>query len=133
MIDDAVGTAYKETGFIIDGTRYKADTIKNLTIEALDDSANPKANIEYSASGTNGLISYLLVFDRPDRNGEPDTEKTILKNNQSVQQYWITNDGYLVVGYTTRVYTNLDASGSKPNTMIASSETKYTDPVLATP
>lgn len=129
MVDGDVaadGTgAYKETGFIVGDKddidhRHAAQFAPSLKIYALDDETKFSS---YTAKG-NGQISYLKVFTRSSRWADPDPS-SILTDGQMVYQYWVTNDNYLVYGYSARSYKNVSTYGTVIN--VPSSNVSHTN------
>lgn len=104
--------AYKDTGFVIgakdQSNLLSAKTEHQLVIYPEDDpdgSSSTSAKT-YTGKGDNGLISYVNVLWRDERDADPDPN--LLADDQVVYQYWVTNDGYLVYGYTARYYQHVD-------------------------
>jgi uncharacterized repeat protein (TIGR02543 family) len=99
-IDDAM---YKETGFMIINDNDKANVCTQLTVQNTVGGASvvlKPTTIFRSKGVTKGFLSYLEVLS----NGE----QTLLKEGNTVVQYWVTPDGLIVTGISARTFNALD-------------------------
>ncbi|MBQ6272873.1 MAG: VWA domain-containing protein [Oscillospiraceae bacterium] len=117
-IDDCL---YQETGFIIVSENDEARVCSTLTVKTTQSGGTTvllkPEGIFRSRGVKSGYLSYLQVL----KDGSP----TLMDEAERVLQYWITPDGLIVTGTTSRTYAGLDNKNNlgKTDTTVATTVT----------
>ncbi len=130
LISDVDDLNYTQTGFVIQTGNNAAQVATSLTVQTVNGGNSIKLTAKriFTAKGvTSGLLTYLRVIgkDWSDSNG---AAANLLADGSTVLQYWVTPDGLIVTGTTSRVYTGLANKDniSKTDTDVATTINVFT-------
>ena len=104
LVSDLDDTNYTQTGFIFVDQSGQAKICDSLTVKTSVGNSTIRLTAK-RVFGSEGVLSGYLTYRRviEDYGG-----MNGFANNVSIQQYWVTPDGLLVTGTTSRIYTGIE-------------------------
>lgn len=118
LISDIDDETYRETGFVIETADGKATVCSSLTVTA-QSSGNTVKLTPKRVFGSTGLTGGFLTYRRVI---EEYAGLDGFGDGATIKQYWVTPDGLIVTGTTSRVYSGTatkDGIGCEPTAVVS--------------